>query len=265
MHAADRDMVAAMTLGSLDHERHTLTPMEHAGEYIHALRRARKLTQQDLAEAVAVGRGTIERLEKGDDGVGIGTVLQVLHMLGASPSYYDGLATAKVRSLDELETRRAIITGLTVYVQTLAQIKQIPSATLRTLMPRTWANTDWSATDADMFFLYDLLLACIALDVPLIDLATIIQAPTDHAALGRQLAEERGTLERELQHVHYDGLSKMSSLPAMDALIRRITALMRMHTNLPTIVMLELVRVDIDLRRYRALLVLAMHHVQTDS
>jgi transcriptional regulator with XRE-family HTH domain len=69
--------------------------MENAGIYLKDLRRTRRLTQSDLAETVDVGRGTIERLESGDDRISIGTVLQVFQTLGASPCHYYDLATAK--------------------------------------------------------------------------------------------------------------------------------------------------------------------------
>jgi transcriptional regulator with XRE-family HTH domain len=77
-----------MTPAPIEQEPRTPTPMENAGVYLKDLRRARKLTQSDLAEAVEVGRGTIERLESGDDRIGIGTVLQVFQALGASPWHY---------------------------------------------------------------------------------------------------------------------------------------------------------------------------------
>ncbi len=86
--------------------------MENAGVYLKDLRRARRLTQSDLAETVEVGRGTIERLESGDDRISIGTVLQVFQALGASPCHYYDLATAKARTLSEVQQQRAVIHGI---------------------------------------------------------------------------------------------------------------------------------------------------------
>src|SRR5689334_6498698 len=88
LHPALTDMVSAMTPGSIEEEPQLPTPMQNAGVYLKDLRRARRLTQSDLAEVVEVGRGTIERLESGDDRISVGTVLQVLKILGASPCHY---------------------------------------------------------------------------------------------------------------------------------------------------------------------------------
>src|SRR5262249_55093614 len=80
----------------------TSLSLENAGTYLKELRRAQKLSQSDLAEVVAVGRGTIERLEHGDDRVGVGTVFQVLKSLGASPWHYYDLAIHPQRTLKEI-------------------------------------------------------------------------------------------------------------------------------------------------------------------
>src|SRR5262245_31431391 len=94
-----RTMSALSTYPSLPEES-TPVSLDNAGIYLKELRRARKLSQSDLAEIVAVGRGTIERLEHGDDRVGVGTVFQVLKFLGASPWYYYDLATHPQRTLN---------------------------------------------------------------------------------------------------------------------------------------------------------------------
>jgi transcriptional regulator with XRE-family HTH domain len=99
------------------------TPLEKAGIYLKELRRARRLTQSDLAEAVDVGRGTIERIESGDDRVGVGTLLQVFTALGASPWQYYELATQQARTLAEVQQQRAIVHGIAAYVGVLAERK----------------------------------------------------------------------------------------------------------------------------------------------
>ena len=104
--------------------------MEKAGTYLKDLRRAQKLTQSQLAEAVEVGRGTIERLESGDDRIGVGTVLQVLKRLGASPWQYYDLAIEPARTLSEVRQQGAVIRGIAAYVRVLAERKQVPASLL---------------------------------------------------------------------------------------------------------------------------------------
>src|SRR3712207_3691773 len=48
--------------------------LRRAGAYLETLRRRQKLTQQDVADAVDVGRGTIDRVEAGAEEVKIRTV-----------------------------------------------------------------------------------------------------------------------------------------------------------------------------------------------
>lgn len=52
------------------------------GRDIAIARKRRRLSAASLAERVFTTRPTIARIEKGDPGVSIGTVLTTLHMLG---------------------------------------------------------------------------------------------------------------------------------------------------------------------------------------
>ena len=150
--------------------------MENAGVYLKDLRRARKLTQSDLAEAVEVGRGTIERLESGDDRISIGTVLQVFQALGASPCHYYDLATAKASSLNEVYQQRAVIHGVTAYVRALAERKQVPPAVLGEVMHTSFADNADGAAYPDALSVYALLWrSCISMR----------RSPTWRQSLGR--------------------------------------------------------------------------------
>jgi len=59
-------------------------------------RKLRGLTQAQLADRAGVSRDTIARLERGDGGVGIGTLLRALRALGVLDSV--------ARALDPYET-----------------------------------------------------------------------------------------------------------------------------------------------------------------
>ncbi len=238
--------------------------MENAGVYLKDLRRARKLTQCDLAEAVEVGRGTIERLESGDDRISIGTVLQVFQALGASPCHYYDLATAKASSLNEVYQQRAVIHGVTAYVRALAERKQVPPAVLGEVMHTSFADNTHGTADTDALSVYALLLALMYLAAPLTDLAPIARAVTDHEALGRELAEARGAFALEMQHAQQNGQVEPYAVPSLDVVVARITALIRYSSDLPTMVKHELSRVEADLRRYRALIARAVGNIMAE-
>lgn len=52
------------------------------GEQIKLARLRRKLSSEQVAERSGIGRSTLVRIEKGDPGVSIGNVLNVLKVLG---------------------------------------------------------------------------------------------------------------------------------------------------------------------------------------
>jgi transcriptional regulator with XRE-family HTH domain len=238
--------------------------MQNAGVYLKDLRRARRLTQSDLAEVVEVGRGTIERLESGDDRISIGTVLQVFQMLGASPCHYYDLATEKARTLSEVQQQRAVIHGITAYVRALAERKQVPTAVLDDVARASFAEGALGAAASDAISAYGLLLALMYLDAPLTDLAPIARAATDHEALGRQLAEARGAFVLEMQHAQQNGQVEPHAVPSLDVVVARIAALIRYSSDLPTMVKHELSRVEADLRRYRALIARAVGNIMAE-
>jgi transcriptional regulator with XRE-family HTH domain len=52
------------------------------GEQIKLARLRRKLSSEQVAERSGIGRSTLVRIEKGDPGVSIGNILNVLKVLG---------------------------------------------------------------------------------------------------------------------------------------------------------------------------------------
>lgn len=252
-----------MTPGPIE-ELQVSTPMQNAGVYLKYLRRARRLTQSDLAEAVEVGRGTIERLESGDDRIGVGTVLQVFKALGASPCHYYELATAKASSLNEVHEQRAVIHGIIAYVEALAERKQVSPPVLGEVMHTSFADNAYETATTDALSVYALLLALMYLDAPITDLTPIARATTDHEALGRKLAEARGAFALEMQHAQQHGQSEPYAVPSLDVVVARITALIRYSSDLPTMVRYELSRVEADLRRYRALIARAVGNIMAE-
>lgn len=256
------DMVLAMISGP-NEPAEPSPPLEKAGIYLKQLRRARRLTQSDLAEAVEVGRGTIERIEGGDDRVGVGTVLQVLKALGASPWHYYDLATQPARTLAEVAQQRAITHGIAAYVCALAECKQVPAAVLDEVARASFSNGS-STADSDETSAYALLLALTYLDAPLVDLLPIIRAARGHIELGQSLAAARGALALELLRAQQSGQAEPHRLPSLDVVVTRIATLVRHGSDLPTIVRHELLRVEADLRRYRALLARAVGDITAE-
>ena len=56
------------------------------GMNVRVARKRRRMLQGELAQKAGVGEKTIQRLEKGDDGVSMGNVLNVLGALGLLPT-----------------------------------------------------------------------------------------------------------------------------------------------------------------------------------
>lgn len=71
--------------------------LERLGGHIAAWRKLQQLTMAQLAKRAGVSTPVVARLEKGQEGVGIGALLRVLSVLGLA----DNLATA----LDPYEDR----------------------------------------------------------------------------------------------------------------------------------------------------------------
>jgi transcriptional regulator with XRE-family HTH domain len=238
--------------------------LENAGTYLKELRRVQKLSQSDLAEIVAVGRGTIERLEHGDDRVGVGTVVQVLKFLGASPWHYYDLAIHPRRTLKEIHHQRAAVHGIETYVRVLAERKRmplvVPVEATHILSPA--CSNDFK--DVDISSAFALLLALIELDPPLTDLAPIVRASSEHEAIARELAEARGTFGNEISQIHSYEQIEQHNLPSFDTIVSRVSAILRYSQDLPTVLKHELLRVEADLKHYRALLVLAVSYIKAE-
>jgi transcriptional regulator with XRE-family HTH domain len=238
--------------------------LKNAGAYLKELRRARKLTQSDLAEAVAVGRGTIERLEGGDDRVGIGTVFRILKTLGASPWYYYDLAIHPRRTLKEIHHERAVARGIETYMRVLAERKHISPTVLEETTHISFPAYSNGPADIDVSSAFALLLGLIYLDPPLTDLAPIVRASSEHEAIARELAEARGTFGNEMSQIHPHEQSERHNLPNFDTIVSRVSTILRYSQDLPTVLKHELLRVEADLKHYRALLVLAVSYIKAE-
>lgn len=238
--------------------------MQKAGAYLKELRRARDLSQNDLAEMVNVGRGTIERLEAGDDRVGVGTVLHVFRVLGASPWHFYELAVLPARTLADIRQRRGVVQGIATYIATLAERKQIPHAVLSEVTDASPTEREWLTKDVDSVSEITWLLALHYLDVPLADLTPLFQATAEHAAIGRQLAEAHGTFARYREQTHSLEHGDRQSLPSLDSVIYRLSGLLRFDYNLPTVLKHELTHIEADLKRYRSFLILAVGYIKAE-
>jgi DNA-binding XRE family transcriptional regulator len=76
------------------------------GERVAMARRARQLTQRDLAFLAGVGASSIVALEKGHPGVAIGTLARVLDALGLLPEMDQLLPPQRDPALVQLAVRR---------------------------------------------------------------------------------------------------------------------------------------------------------------
>jgi transcriptional regulator with XRE-family HTH domain len=258
------DTSPAIALSSAEGEDDAATPMKNAGAYLKELRRACKLSQGDVADAIQVGRGTIERLEAGDDRVSVGTVLRVLKMLEASPWHYYDLATNPSRGLSEIRRQRVVMRGIVAYMQALAARRHAQLSMLEEVEGSLLFSTANDAEGADSLSAHDVLLALMYLDAPLADLAPIFRASSNHEAIGRQQAEARGTFATVMGESQPHEQIERQSLPSLDAIVARVSALLRYSHDLPTLLRHELSRVDADLKRYRALLVLAVGYIKAE-
>jgi transcriptional regulator with XRE-family HTH domain len=238
--------------------------MKNAGAYLKELRRARKLSQGDVAEAIQVGRGTIERLEAGDDRVSVGTVLRVLRMLEASPWHYYDLATNPSRALSDIRRQRVVMRGIVAYMQALAERRHTQLLMLEEAECSRLISIANGAEGADSLSAHDVLLALMYLDAPLADLAPIFRASGHHEAIGRQQAEARSVFATVMGDAQPHEQMERYSLPSLDAIVSRVSALLRYSHDLPTLLRHELSRVDADLKRYRALLVLAVGYIKAE-
>jgi hypothetical protein len=211
-----------------------------------------------------VGRGTIERLESGDDRISVGTVLHVLKVLGASPCYYYDLAMQPTKTLGEIHAQRAIVRGIVTYVRVLAERKHVGPTALDDFAYSPLMIGANGTGDVNAISTYAILLALIYLEAPLADLAPIVRAASNHESIGRQLAEQRGAFTGQLDQVQSHEQPERHSIPAIDATLYRVSTILRYSQGLPTVLKHELSRVEADLRRYRALLSLAVGYIKAE-
>nr|PZN21295.1 MAG: hypothetical protein DIU80_19225 [Chloroflexota bacterium] len=227
-----------------------------AGAYLKSLRYKADYSTEALGEAVGVKRGTIERLEKGDDSVAIRTVTRVLSLLGASPWSYHRLATDPHLSLDVVLQHHAIARSITTYLITLATQRGIPLEMLAELMRiplQTLSRIAGEEGHGGMLPDLALLLGLIALDGALTDVETIAQAERDHDAIARQLATQRAVYMAADQT---DSAlpRQMHSYPLIDSALRHLSLIQRNSQDLPAMLRQELSRAIRDLEQFQILL-----------
>lgn len=68
-----------------------LRALHAVGDHVATWRKLRGLTQSQLADRANVGRGTVARLEKGEGGVSLDSVVRILRSLGVLESFLRGL------------------------------------------------------------------------------------------------------------------------------------------------------------------------------
>ncbi|HWQ13883.1 MAG TPA: helix-turn-helix transcriptional regulator [Roseiflexaceae bacterium] len=171
----------------------TTTTRERA--YLHALRKRRKLTQEQLGIRIGVSRNTVGRMEAGDEHTDLTTVMRALAILRGSPWSFCELVVNTEVTLDQMLRRQNIVDALTTYIDGITPLR---TAMLQLMPPPHRALlTDLGLTETlesrGAISEFSLLLTLILLDVPRADVAAIVFAADNHVALGRQLAERRIT------------------------------------------------------------------------
>jgi transcriptional regulator with XRE-family HTH domain len=238
-------------------------PTRQAGAYLKHLRESRALSTEALAEEVGVKRGTVERLEKGDDSVAIGTVTQVFEVVGASPGSYHLLATDPSASLTDVLHRHEIALGIASYLVALASYQRIPLETLADLMHApigSLHSVESNARPSTRLPDLSLLLGLLALDVPLTDVQAIVEADLEHDRIGRQMASQRASVAAStLAEPAVTG--PPHSYPLIDSALRRLSLLQRNGQELPAVLRHELARAIRDLEQFQILL----HALHTGS
>lgn len=80
--------------------------LQNLGERVALARRARGLTQRDLAHLAGVGASSIVALEKGHPGVALGTLARALDALGLQAEIDDLLAPRRDSALTTFATNQ---------------------------------------------------------------------------------------------------------------------------------------------------------------
>ncbi len=68
---------------------------KNLGENVRVARLRRRWSQKDLAVKIGVSVGTVQRVESGDPGVGIGTIVTIFYMFGCQRQISDALDPTK--------------------------------------------------------------------------------------------------------------------------------------------------------------------------
>jgi DNA-binding XRE family transcriptional regulator len=232
-------------------EHAIIMPLVTAGRYLKELRKQRKFSQAKLGDAVDVSRSTILRLEAGDATISIGIILRTIEKLNASPRHYYDLAVDVLTSWEDVQIRQAILDGIQAYIRVLCERKQIEVDVLADVM-RTPASlvSRWRDDPTVQLSELALLMALVYLEVPLTDIADIVRATKNHETLGRQRAEERSVYVTQIQQTAYARSRSSWSVPALEAIVRRLTVLVRNSQELSPVFRHELLRIVDDLEHY---------------
>lgn len=65
--------------------------LKELGESVASWRKLHRLTQEDLARRAGISRPVLTRLERGEEGVGIGALVRVLGVLGVEDNLIEAL------------------------------------------------------------------------------------------------------------------------------------------------------------------------------
>jgi DNA-binding XRE family transcriptional regulator len=146
-----------------------------AGAYLKDVRQRRKISQTLLGTTIDVARSAIIRIEKGDPTVGVGTVLQTIDALRASPQHYHDLALDIALARGDVSGHQALLDGLQTYVRVLCVQKRVEVDILSDVTGiAPAAVTAWMDDPAAHLSELALLLVLIYLDAPLADLAELL-------------------------------------------------------------------------------------------
>jgi DNA-binding XRE family transcriptional regulator len=139
------------------------------------VRQRRKISQTLLGTTIDVARSAIIRIEKGDPNVGVGTVLQTIGALRASPQHYHDLALDIALARGDVSGHQALLDGLQTYVRVLCVQKRVEVDILSDVTGiAPAAVTAWMDDPAAHLSELALLLVLIYLDAPLADLAELL-------------------------------------------------------------------------------------------
>lgn len=83
--------------------------LSRVGESVAAWRKLHKLTQEELARRAGISRPVVTRLERGDEGVGIGALMRVLAVLRVDDGVLEALDPMSTRFGRELADRTRVL------------------------------------------------------------------------------------------------------------------------------------------------------------